>query len=81
MLILTRKAGESIVIDGRIVITISRIEGDVVKVGIDAPAAVPVHRREVYDEIQTSNEAALTTGQPAVPKLDRSAASPAATPP
>jgi carbon storage regulator len=75
MLILTRKAGESIVIDGRIVITITRLEGDVVKLGIDAPVSVPVHRREVYNEIQESNQAALTSGRPAVPKLN-----PAATP-
>ncbi len=78
MLILTRKAGESIVIDGRIVVTITRLEGDVVKVGIEAPAAVPVHRREVYDEIQKSNQAALTTGRPAVPKLNPAAPAPAA---
>lgn len=80
MLILTRKAGESIVIDGRIMVTITRLEGDVVKVGIDAPADVPVHRREVYDEIQKSNQAALTTGRPAIPKLNSAAAAPVAQP-
>jgi carbon storage regulator len=58
MLILSRKLGESIVIDGRITVTITRLEGDVVKVGIQAPADVPVHRQEVYDEIQMGNQEA-----------------------
>ena len=44
MLILSRKSGESIVIDGRIHVKIVRLDGDVVKVGIEAPADVPVHR-------------------------------------
>ena len=56
MLILSRKSGESIVIDGRILVKIVRIEGDVIKVGIEAPAEVPVHRQEVYEEIQQSNQ-------------------------
>jgi len=48
MLILSRKLNESIVIDGRIVVTIVRVEGDVVKLGIQASRDVPVHRQEVY---------------------------------
>jgi carbon storage regulator len=69
MLILSRKPGESIVIDGRIVVKIMRLEGDLVKVGIEAPAAVPVHRQEVYDEIQRNNHEALTETRPALPRL------------
>jgi carbon storage regulator len=69
MLILTRKVGESIVIDGRIVVTITRLEGDVVKVGIEAPAEVAVHRQEVYEEIQNSNKEALTRQSHPVPRL------------
>lgn len=60
MLILSRKPGESIVIDGRIVVKIIRLEGDAVKVGIEAAREVPVHRQEVYDEIQANNKEALT---------------------
>jgi carbon storage regulator len=69
MLILSRKPGESIVIDGRITVKIMRLEGDTVKVGIDAPAEVPVHRQEVYDEIQRNNQEALTDSRPALPRL------------
>jgi carbon storage regulator len=69
MLILSRKPGESIVIDGRIVVKIVRLEGDMVKVGIEAPREVPVHRQEVYDEIQRNNMEALTEHRPQVPRL------------
>ena len=72
MLILTRKVGESIVIDGRIVMTITRLDGDTVKVGIEAPSDVPVHRKEVYEEIQKNNLAALTSGHLSIPKLKAS---------
>ena len=69
MLILSRKPGESIVIDGRITVKIVRLEGDMVKVGIEAPREVPVHRQEVYDEIQRNNREALTDQRPPVPRL------------
>lgn len=69
MLILSRRTNESIVIDGRIVVKIVRVEGEVVKVGIQAPHEVPVHRQEVYEEIQRNNQEALTNRRPAVPKL------------
>lgn len=68
MLILSRKVNESIVIDGRITVKIVRLDGDIVKVGIQAPADVPVHRQEVYDEIQRNNKQALTTSRRAVPR-------------
>jgi len=64
MLILSRKPGESIVIDGRIVVKIVRLEGDMVKVGIEAAKEVPIHRQEVYDEIQRNNQEALTANRP-----------------
>ncbi len=58
MLILSRKSGESLVIDGRVIVKIIRTDGDTVKVGIEAPANIPVHRQEVYDEIQKANREA-----------------------
>jgi carbon storage regulator len=69
MLILSRKPGESIVIDGRIIVKIMRLEGDMVKVGIEAPIHVPVHRQEVYDEIQKNNQEALTQTVAKLPHL------------
>jgi len=69
MLILSRKSGESIVIDGRIKLTVMRVDGEVVKIGIEAPAEVPVHRQEVYEEIQRSNQQAITRSTVTLPKL------------
>lgn len=51
MLVLSRKKNESIVIDDRIKITVVEIRGDKVRLGVDAPKEVPVHRQEVYDAI------------------------------
>jgi carbon storage regulator len=69
MLILSRKSSESIVIDGRIRVKIVRVEGEVVKIGIDAPIDVPVHRLEVYEEIQRNNQQALASQSSALPRL------------
>ena len=69
MLILSRKSGESIVIAGNIRVKVMRVEGDVVKIGVDAPSSVPVHRQEVYEEIQRSNQQALTQPSTPLPKL------------
>ena len=46
-----------------------RLEGDIVKLGIEAPSNVPVHRQEVYDEIQRNNQEALTRDRPLLPRL------------
>lgn len=62
MLILTRRAGESIVIGDDIVVTIVESGRDAVRVGIDAPRHISVHRHEVYAEIARENEAARTAG-------------------
>ncbi len=78
MLILSRKLNESIVIDGRITVKVVRIEGEVIKLGIAAPADVPVHRQEVYEEIRLSNEAAATQQPGPVPKLSTRGAAPQA---
>lgn len=52
MLVLSRKKNEKIVIDENIIITIVEIRGDKVRLGIEAPRDVPIHRSEVYDAIQ-----------------------------
>lgn len=68
MLILSRKLNESIVIDGRIIVKILRIERDTVKIGIQAPTELPVHRQEVFDMIQRNKQASLNAGTEVVPK-------------
>ena len=55
MLVLSRKKNESIVIDNDITIVVVEIRGDKVRLGIEAPKEIPVHRREVFDAIH-SNE-------------------------
>jgi carbon storage regulator len=80
MLILSRKPGECLVIDGRITIKVVRVEGDVVKIGIEAPSDVPVHRQEVYEEIQRSNQQALTRQNMPLPRLPRLTAVPVKNP-
>jgi carbon storage regulator len=51
MLVLSRKVNERIVVNGNIIITVVRIRGDIVRIGVDAPRDVTVHRQEVADEI------------------------------
>jgi carbon storage regulator len=57
MLVLSRKKNESIVINNDITIVVVEIRGDKVRLGVEAPREVPVHRREVYDAIQRSHQA------------------------
>lgn len=58
MLVLSRKKGESIIIDGKIEVKVIAVEGELVKLGIDAPKTVSIHRQEVYQAIQEENRAA-----------------------
>lgn len=72
MLVLSRKTNESIIIDGVIEIKVIKIDGEVAKLGIIAPASVPIHRQEVYQEILNSNQQAVIKGPPRkgqIPKL------------
>ena len=54
MLVLSRKKNESIVINNDITVVVVEIRGDKVRLGVEAPKEVPVHRREVYDAIKRS---------------------------
>lgn len=64
MLVLSRKKNESIVINNNIKITIVEVRGDKVRLGIDAPRHVPVHRNEVFESIEAERkeEEAAKTG-------------------
>ncbi|MFN8535285.1 MAG: carbon storage regulator CsrA [Dehalococcoidia bacterium] len=55
MLVLTRKAGESIVIGGDVELTVLEIDGDHIRLGIQAPRTVPIYRAELWAEIQREN--------------------------
>lgn len=61
MLALTRKKGESLVINNNIEVTILEIRGDQIKLGISAPRDLSIYRKEVYLQIQEENKAALET--------------------
>ena len=77
MLILSRKLNESIVIDGRIIVKVLRIDKDTVKLGIQAPAELPVHREEIHEVIQRNKQAGEKGGAvpgpsaPGGPKLEK----------
>jgi carbon storage regulator len=58
MLVLSRQRDESIIIGDNIVVTIVDVRGDKVRLGIEAPREVSVHRREVYEAIQRENREA-----------------------
>lgn len=62
MLVLSRKKNESIVINNDITIVVVEIRGDKVRLGVEAPKEVPVHRREVFDAIQRNNQQASGGG-------------------
>ncbi len=62
MLILTRRTGERLMIGGQVVVTVLGIEGDRIRLGIDAPREVPVHREEIYDRIQRESARAVSRG-------------------
>lgn len=63
MLVLSRHRDESIMIGDDVVVTIVDIRGDKVRLGIDAPQDIPVHRQEVYEAIQRENKKAAEMRQ------------------
>ena len=66
MLVLSRKKNESIIIDNNIVVTVVEIRGDKVRLGIEAPKDVPVHRQEVYDAIHGRDSVPLAIPAPVI---------------
>ena len=72
MLVLSRHRDESIMIGDDVVVTIVDIRGDKVRLGIDAPTSIPVHRQEVYEAIKRENEQAAQVKPADVNELSRS---------
>jgi carbon storage regulator len=66
MLVLTRRAGESVMIGDDVVITVLEARGDVIRLGIQAPREVQVHREEIYKELQVVNREAASPTDDAV---------------
>ena len=69
MLVLSRRTGESVVIGNEVTVTVLEVRGDVVRIGIDAPRHVQVHREEVYRELQEANRAAAAGDDAAAASL------------
>ncbi len=56
MLILTRRVGETIVIGDDVTVTVLGVKGNQVRLGVNAPRDLPVHREEIYERIQQENQ-------------------------
>ena len=69
MLVLSRRAGESVVIGDDVTVTILEVRGDIVRVGIDAPRSVAVHRAELLEALEASNQEAASPSDDAVASL------------
>jgi carbon storage regulator len=61
MLVLTRRANQSIMIGNDVVVTVLEIRGDQVRIGIEAPRSIAVHREEVFEELERANRAAAAS--------------------
>ena len=71
MLVLSRRAGESVVLGDDIVVTVLEVRGDVVRVGIEAPRSVKVHRAELLAQLEETNRQAASPSEDVIASLAR----------
>lgn len=71
MLVLSRRVGESVVIGDDVVVTVLEVRGDVIRVGVDAPRSIAVHRSEILTALAESNRAAASPDESVVADLSR----------
>jgi carbon storage regulator len=64
MLILTRRVGESVVIGEDVTVTVLGVKGNQVRIGINAPKTVAVHREEIFERIKSGRAAGTDSGTP-----------------
>lgn len=69
MLVLSRRVGESVAIGDDVVVTVLEVRGDVIRVGIDAPRSVAVHRAELLVQLETVNQSAASPSDDDVASL------------
>lgn len=69
MLVLSRRKGEAVIIGDGIKVTVIDVRGDQIRLGIDAPRTVSVHREEVYEQVLAENAAAAQTADRQSPLL------------
>jgi carbon storage regulator len=62
MLILTRRIGETLMVGDEVTVTVLGVNGNQVRIGINAPKSVPVHREEIYQKIIREKEGELSEG-------------------
>jgi len=71
MLVLSRRTGESVVIGDNVTVTVLEVRGDVVRIGIDAPRSVAVHRAELLEQLESANKEAASPSDDAVQTLSQ----------